>query len=268
MKILFTDLDGTLLNDKSVVSEGTKKTLKKFVEAGNKLVLSSGRPLLSVREVREVNDIAFGGMYIVANNGSAIYDCDNDSIVMEKTVPLEMVDEIWKLTLERGIHIQTYSDTHIISCADDDAIKRYTTRIHIPVKVADNPLSELTRAPYKMLAVDFDDHERLVRLQKEILEKYGDILDVVFSSEAYLEIFNRISGKGQAVSALCDYLGISIDDSYAAGDEMNDMSMVQAAGHGIAMCNGRDELKAAAEIITDRSNDEDGLADVIERLIM
>ena len=86
MKILFTDLDYTMLNNASHVSDVTRDTLRRFTEAGNKLVLSSGRPILSVKEVRECEDIAFEGMYIIANNGACVYDCDNDSIIMEKRI--------------------------------------------------------------------------------------------------------------------------------------------------------------------------------------
>lgn len=266
MKILFTDLDYTLLNNESKVSEYTANALRTYIGNGGKLVLASGRPLPSVMEVRNTQNIAFDGMYIIANNGSVIYDCTKDEVIRKKTVSFEDTVNIWKMALDMGIHIQTYTDDTILTCADDDEIKHYTKKIHIPYEECANPLDKLKNPPYKLLAVDLNNKDKLYELQNRILEEYGDRLNAVFSSDIYLEIFNITSGKGDAVTWLCDALDIAIDDAYAAGDAMNDLSMIEAAGHGIAMCNGCDEVKNIAEIITEYDNDNDGLARLIESL--
>ena len=93
-------------------------------------------------------------------------------------------------------------------------------------------------------------------------------MDAIFSSDRYLEIFNRTSGKGEGLKWLCNHLDIDIKDSYAAGDAMNDLSMIEAAGNGIVMCNGVGALFPYAQIITKKSNDEDGLAEVIKEHII
>lgn len=268
MKILFTDLDYTMLNNASHVSDVTRDTLRRFTEAGNKLVLSSGRPILSVKEVRECEDIAFEGMYIIANNGACVYDCDNDSIIMEKTVPFECIDRIWSYAGELGVHIQTYSDDHIITQKHDAEIDYYTKRIHLPVTYVSEPRGVLVKEPYKMLAISLTDKEVLHRLQAEVDDMYPDVLATAFSNDCYLEIFNKDAGKGVGLRFLADYLGVSIEDTYAAGDAMNDLSMIEAAGHGIAMCNGDEEVIKAARIVSKYDNDADGLAQVIEEYLL
>ena len=268
MKILFTDLDGTLLNKQSRVSEYTQKVIARMVEEGHKLVLSSGRPLDSIRGVAQVDGLTYPGVYIVANNGSTVYDCDTKQILMEKTVNLELVDKVWKMCLERGIHIQTYTSDCIISCADDEEIKAYRSKIFLPVQFTREPLEVLTKAPYKVLAIQLHDKSILDKLQADITANFGDRLSAIFSEPEYLEIFNKTAGKGDALTWLCNYLEIPIEDSYAAGDAMNDMSMIKAAGNGIAMCNGAKELFEYASIISTETNDEDGLAHVIEKYIL
>ena len=81
MKLFFTDLDGTLLNSECKISEATKATLDKWVAAGNKLILNSGRPLDSILEVKRLGGLNYPGMLIVANNGSLIYDCDSSTVL-------------------------------------------------------------------------------------------------------------------------------------------------------------------------------------------
>ena len=76
MKLLFTDLDGTLLNNDSQVSPDTRTFLHDFLQAGNKLILSSGRPLLSILEVKENAGLTQPGIFLTCSNGTQIYDCD------------------------------------------------------------------------------------------------------------------------------------------------------------------------------------------------
>lgn len=267
-KILFTDLDGTLLNDASHVSEGTKETLKRMTDAGHKLVLSSGRPLHSVRQVVDSDNLNYKGMYILANNGSTVYDCELDETIMVKTVPYDMVKKIWSMCRERGIHIQTYTDDTILTPFHDKEIDAYMERIHLKLGLTDEPWNVLPHEPYKMLAISLDDKSVLEKLAGDIISEFGDKLTAMFSNDRYLEIINVTSGKGEGLKWLCQKLGIDLSDAYAAGDAMNDLSMIEAAGNGIAMCNGDKALFDSASIISEKTNDDDGLADVIERYIM
>ncbi len=268
MKILFTDMDGTLLNDASHVSEHTKEVLKSMTDAGHKLVLSSGRPIGSILQVVESDDLHYKGMYILANNGSTIYDCDADRIILEKRVPMDMVTEVWNLARERGIHIQTYTEDSIVTHDHDEEIDVYMSRIHLNVHFVKDPLEVITKEPYKLLAIELNDKSRLDSLAEEIIARYGDKVTAIFSNDRYLEVINATSGKGAGLSWLCNYLNIPIEDAYGAGDAMNDLSMIEAAGKGIAMCNGDKALFDSAQIISAKTNDEDGLADVIERYIL
>ena len=108
-----------------------------------------------------------------------------------------------------------------------------------------------------------NDHSKLEKLKIEIEKKYGNKLTVLFSNNNYLEIFNINSGKGNAVIKLCNILNIPVKNSLAAGDQENDISMIKAAGIGIAMINGVDEVKKVANVITKKDNDNDGLVEFI-----
>ena len=98
-------------------------------------------------------------------------------------------------------------------------------------------------------------------------EMVGDKLTLLYSNPYYMEIFPAEAGKGSAVKRLADILGIPVENTYAAGDEQNDISMIEAAGHGIAMINGTDLVKRSADLITDADNNHDGLAPFILQAI-
>ena len=88
-KILFTDLDGTLLNSAKKVSPGMQLLLSKMVLAGNRLVLTSGRALPSVLKVAKNAGLLFPDTVIIAANGNEVYDCDTKTFLMRKSVPIE-----------------------------------------------------------------------------------------------------------------------------------------------------------------------------------
>lgn len=88
IKILFTDMDGTLLLNNSTVSDEMKAALDRLIRNGHKLVLTSGRPLDSILEVMQASDLFYPGTLVISNNGSLIYDCTAGAPLMEKTVPL------------------------------------------------------------------------------------------------------------------------------------------------------------------------------------
>ncbi len=268
MKILFADLDGTLLNDESKVSVYSRDVLKRMTDAGHKLVLASGRPLGSILEIRDLAGLDMAGVYITANNGALIYDCDRSVIIYKDPVPMELVRPLWDMAYDMGVHIQTYTDDHIVTRVHDAEIDKYTVKIHIPVLCVDDPMEILKDPPSKMLAISLDDPERLEAFRQRVITEHGDVLDALYSNAWYLEIYSRTAGKGEGLKWLCDHLGVPTEDSYAAGDAMNDISMIEAAGHGIAMLNADPQVREKAEFITEYSNDEDGLARLIEQEIL
>ncbi len=267
MKLLFTDLDGTLLNDDSQVSPGTKAFLDDFLLAGNKLILSSGRPLLSVLEVKEKAGLTQSGIFLTCSNGTQIYDCDRACSIWEKRLPLSYVSYLQTQAERYGLHIQTYRDDAVVSPAKDAEITYYRRRIHLPLIVSPHLVDALTQGPFKMLAISLNDFHKLESFRTGILDWAENKIRTIYSNNMYLELFDWDAGKGNAVHFLCDYLDVPLYDTYAAGDAENDISMLTAAGTGIAMQNAPEKVKQKADIITGLDNNHDGLADTMCRLL-
>lgn len=257
--IIFTDLDETLLKSDKTISDFTRNFFKEFTAMGNKLVLSSGRSLKSVMKVKNDLMLNFPGVYLCASNGAIAYDCEQDCILFESRMKMEHVEAVWNMAKERDIYVQTYTDTELVfkkHCPENDLYLKYCP---LPVKISDTPWLDIDKPPCKVLAISLDNKKKLSLFAQDIIASFPE-LDSFFSSDYYLEIIDRKAGKGNGLIHLCKTLGIPLENAYAFGDEENDITMLKAAGHGIAMKNSNPELFKICDEITEFDNNSDGLA--------
>ena len=265
-KIFFADLDGTLLSDNKTITPLTLQTLEEWTNKGHKLVLCTGRALDSVKHVRETLGLAnFSNMYLIGYNGGEIYDCTSETLLNRISLTFDQVKSCFDIAKKHNIHIQTFSDTHIITEKENEEILYYKKAVHTPVIYTDNFMNHLDKEPCKCLAVFLHNQELMAPFTNEIQEELGTEVNVMTSTPKFIEMFPITSGKGFSVQWLCDYLKIPISNALAAGDEMNDISMLQTAGISIAMKNGRDFIKELATIITEDDNNHDGLVPILKK---
>lgn len=262
-KIFFFDLDGTLLNKEKIITPATMEALTAFAEAGNHFCINTGRAIDSAKAVYNGLGLKLRGSYLCGSNGTEIYSVDEDKYVFKTGIRLDLVPRIMDLAEHYDIHCHTYNETHIVSRWNGECMNYYRRVIKTPLIVDDNVMKYLSAPPSKMIAIELHDHEKQERFRFALQKMVGDELTLLYSNPYYMEIFPSIAGKGSAVKRLADYLGIPIENTYAAGDEQNDISMIEAAGCGIAMINGSDMVKASADVITKEDNDHDGLAEFI-----
>ena len=118
-KILFSDMDGTLLKNDSTVSPETKQVLDRMTAAGHRLVLTSGRPLDSMLEVMEQEGLFYPDTLLIAYNGSLTWDCTAQAPLFSLPLPLDICRGIADAARRHGVHYQTYTD-HEIVCEKED----------------------------------------------------------------------------------------------------------------------------------------------------
>ena len=262
-KIFFFDLDGTLLNKEKRITTMTLEALKKFTEAGNYFCINTGRAIDSAKAVYTGLGLDFKGSFLCGSNGTEIYSVDEGRYLYKTGVPLELVPKILDLSDEYGVHCHTYNEDHIVSRHNGECMEYYRRVIKTPLIVTEDVLEYVKEPPSKMIAIELHDHDKQERFRLALQEMVGDRLTLLYSNPYYMEIFPSEAGKGSAVRRLADLLGVDIRDTYAAGDEQNDISMIQAAGTGIAMINGTDLVKESADLVTRLDNNNDGLAEFI-----
>ena len=263
--ILFTDMDGTLLLQDSTVSENMKNTLDRAIDSGHRLVLTSGRPLGSIQERIVKLGFNYADSYVIAFGGALIYDCKDGEALRSIRISSDAVRKITALCEKHGIHVQGYSDTEIVGTSEDEELSYYMSRVHIPFVKVPDIADYLTEGSYKLQIIHLTDHEKLVALKEEINEIAGDDVDTFFSSPRYLEVLPKGVSKGEAVTYLASYLSMPMSHVFAVGDEDNDISMLKAAGHGVAVANASAEVKAAADIVTKNDNNHDGLLEILNK---
>ncbi len=267
-KALFLDLDGTLLNDQKQLTAGNRAAMERALAAGHRLIITTGRPLVSAIYQAQQLGLDVPGCYVIAYNGGIIYDLEHGEIIHQQRIPNELVNAVFAEAARRSIHIQTYSDTQVVvePRCDDREIQHYTQVILMTHQVIPD-IRQLPLQPVKMLCIDLDNPAPLAAFRDWVLLHHGDRLDSFFSCDTYLEIIPRGLNKGSAILQLANLLGIPYENTIAVGDAANDLSMIRSAHLGIAMCNGTDEVKAAANAITGRDNNHDGIAWVIEQYL-
>lgn len=266
-------MDETLITRDKTITERARQKILEMLSEGNYFVLSSGRSTNSILNVLETLGIQQnspgGGIYASAYNGAVLYDCGSGETIAHYDVPVPTAQAIFDKAAGMGIHIQTYTDTHIISSADDREIAFYTNAIKSPYIVSMNLEKELSHAPSKLLAIDLDDRAKLEALRREVEEsEIGADITCAFSNAQYLEFYNKKAGKGNALVNLCRALCIHVKNSVAAGDEENDISMLEAAGVGACMVNGNPAVKAHADYVTQQDNNHDGIVEIIDKFIL
>jgi Cof subfamily protein (haloacid dehalogenase superfamily) len=265
-KILFTDLDGTLLNDSKEISPGNQAAINEALAQGHKIVVSTGRPIASARIQIARLGLNQEGCYAITYNGGLIYDTCHQEILYSHPIPLEYVKPVFQAALSRNMHIHTYTDTHVLACRDTAVLRAYTATTLMTYEIDDDDLSHLVQPPYKMLAIA--EQDRLLKFQQEVLPAYAGKLHSFFSMENLLEIVPAGVDKGSGVRWLCSYLGIPIEHSVAAGDAENDISMLEAAHVGAVMCNADPGIADHGTYVTKNDNNHDGVAEIIRTFIL
>lgn len=277
-KILFTDLDGTLLNDDKIISDAAHKKILDMLECGHKLVLASGRPLDSILFVKEALKLPDKNIYATAFNGALLYDCYSHTTLSEQRIDIADAQSLFDAALEFGIHIQTFDENHHIICHKDDKelafYQRNVKGIPLYTHNLQDVFSDKTKGPFKLLSIclekspDEMTSSKLLAFQNKLLSyEFANRFSFVCSTPYYMECFHKSAGKGNGLIRLCNILNIPLENAIAAGDAENDISMLISAGIGVAMSNGDLNIKAVADYVTVNDCNHDGIIEIIDRFI-
>lgn len=267
-KILFTDMDETLLTTGKIIQPEVLDAIGEMVRRGHKLVLSTGRPLYSVHKVAVQYGFTSPGFYISSFNGGLIYDCSEQKELHRQGVDRSLVRIIFDEAKKRGLHVHTYSDSYVLAEKPSKMLAHYCEHIAMPFSIERDVTEALDFDPQKVIVADLEDHEALEKFRHDMRPVLEPQLNSVFSNRMLLEYGHPTSSKGNALRFLCDYYGIPVSASVAAGDEENDLTMIEAAGVGVAMANARDIVKEAADYVTEHDNNHGGIREVIEKFIL
>lgn len=264
-KILFTDLDGTILKDDKSISEKNREAVHQMLKAGNYVVIATGRNVESGCRIAKELGLDIPGCYMIAYNGAVIYDFCAARALREYTVPMEHVKYLFAEAERYQLYIQTYWEKYMVTSCSGRELTYYATHTDTPIMQVEDVIRFLDREPNKVVLIHLEEHEQLEIFQREHRQWEQGRLHSFFSCPEYLEYCPLGIDKGSGVRYLCGYLEIPLENAYAAGDERNDIPMLQVAGTGIAVKNAHADAKAAADYVTVHDNEHDAIAEIVER---
>lgn len=267
-KILFTDLDGTLLDSQKNISPLNQAAIQAALDAGHKIVIATGRPLVSAIAQSKALGLTHNGCYTIAYNGACIYDFHTEKIVYSKTFPKKYLRTVFDQAYQANLHVQTYSDEGILSEYETEALKQYSQITKVPYKIVKDVTQALNSDPYKIIVIDYENPQTLKDFRIQIAPHIEGKLQEFFSEVCYLEFTALNLSKGIAIEHLCDYLQIPIQNTVAVGDAENDIPMLEKAAVGAVMANAGDEIKKHGNYITKADNNHSGVAEVIQKFIL
>ena len=285
-KLVAIDLDGTMLDSYGMVTEETKKTIKKVEEQGVSVIIASGRPIDSIKSIANEID---SKKYFISGNGAIIYDMEKEEIIYEKCMPKEKILEIIKICEENSIAYNVYTEKEILATAlkynvlyyNKENLKKEESKKTKITIVKDMYEYVKNKEDTNFLKITVCDETKsvfnsIIRKFKEI--KDIEVLDVShmsrktirqgtedFSIEYYYTEISRANvDKWYAIEYLMENLNLKREEIMAIGDNINDKMMIENAGLGIAMEQSTPVIKIIADDVAP-SNNDDGVAKILQK---
>lgn len=263
-KIIFTDLDDTLLNDNKEISDIDKLSILKAQEKGIKFVLASGRPTFAMKKLAKELQLKKYGGYLLSFNGSIITECKSEKNIFEAQLTEEDLQLIYDFSKKFKTHILTYHENEIISETESEYIDVEKELTKMDHRIVSDFKKEVTYPAVKTMLLA--EPQYLKEVEKELKKQYGNKYTIAISKPFFLEVTKKNVDKGTSLKKLTEYLNIPISESIAVGDSFNDLPMLKTAGLGVCVENSCDEIKNICGFIT-KSNNDGALSYLIEKFI-
>lgn len=285
-KLIAIDLDGTLLNSYGEVSLKNKEMIKKAVARNIEVVLASGRPVDSVRNL--ANELG-ANHYMICGNGAMLYDLTQESIIYENFLDINKVLQIMDICEKNSIYYNIYKEDRVLTKSlnynvmfyqQENANREDSKKTNI--EIVENMYEYIhnnTDNQYLKITICEEDKIIFNSIMRKIKEiKDIEVLDVSHMSKKiirdgtdevelkyyYTEISSKNVDKWFALEKLAEKLNITSQEIMAIGDNVNDKMMMEKAGLGVAMGNSAPYIKEFANDITE-DNNHDGVGVAIEK---
>lgn len=269
IKLILLDLDGTLLTTDKKISAANYAVLEQAAAKGIDIVPCTGRFFIGMPE--EVRSLPFL-RYAITINGAEIYDVKEEKALHTALISPEKAEEVFSMMDTLPVIYDCFQDgwgwmDQIFYDMTDlygmgEVRPEWIRKMRTPVEDFRGMVRSRNRGIQKT-QMFLRDMELRARLLAELPLRFPE-LSVTTSLVNNIEINSGDAHKGAALLELCRQLNIDPSETMAFGDGLNDVTMMKAAGIGVAMGNADQKVKDAADFITD-TNDNDGVAKAILR---
>jgi Cof subfamily protein (haloacid dehalogenase superfamily) len=266
IRILALDLDDTLLRSDLSISFRTRNVIKKAASQGVVVVLASGRVPLAMERFSKLLGMHRRAGYLICNNGTVVQESHTGNRISETLLNSAAALAVYDLAVAEGFAVQLYEED-VMYVSRDNEYTRYDQKLTgLRQVVVENFRDMIEEGCYKLLIPG--DPMLLQPLESIIRTYLGNDITLFTSKPYFLEVLPKNTDKGTALAMIAETLGIGRDAVLAIGDSMNDEAMIRWAGMGVAMANGDDRIKGIASLVTEKTNDDDGVVEVIEKYVL
>lgn len=254
-RIVASDLDGTLLAPNHQLSPFAKQTLHDLHQKGYTFIFATGRHHVDVAGIREIAGIP---AYMITSNGARVHD-QNGREMYSKNVPPQLVQAIIDVVKhEPDIYVHLYRNDEWLLNREDEVLRNFHEESGFSYHLFDVNAAPTDGVAKVFFSNESHDHEQLVHYETLINQHFGDQVNVAFSTPWCLEVMCAGVSKGDALQAVAESLGLTLDNCIAFGDGMNDVEMLSMAGKGLIMGTAHEKVMHALpnnEVIGSNADD-------------
>lgn len=273
IRMIGLDMDGTVLNNKKIVTPHTREVLAQAIREGVVVLPVTGRPAGTIpKEMMEIQGIR----YAVTSNGARIVDMATGKAVQEELIPWEVTERfvqmvrewedcVWEVYLGGVIYMSPEKYVLPIHSDMEPEMIKYLRTSRNPVEGLFEKMQEHKVRAEKLHMLFQDTNERNRRMEQ--LREIFPQLWLANANSYNIEMISAKAGKGKALLTLGETLGIQREEIMGCGDASNDWDMLEKVGFPVVMENGDKETKKLAQFVT-RSNEEDGVAYAVEQFVL
>ena len=284
IKLIASDMDGTLLNHNHKIPKENVKLINFAKNQGIEFVVATGRAYYEALPALNEENI---NCDVISFNGGIVYDKNGNIISITPMLPKDLYYTI-EILKSFDISYQLYTKNTIYTTSIETDINAYIDLIrsngyepdveHLraeaqqkldvgyitEVENIELYLNEKENPPIKIIAIS-NDISKLENAAKLLSENTS--ISVTSSGANNIEIMHKNATKGTALKEIAKIYGINLENAVAIGDNLNDQAMLDIVGYSVAMKNGNIKLKEQAKYVTEKTNSEGGVADTIFKLI-
>ena len=263
IRLVALDIDDTLVDHSSLIPARSLNALRTAQAQGVEIVLATGRGYLGTKAIRQ--QLGEGFHYIICFGGALVAEYETGAPKIHRFLAEEDVAACIRIANDLGLHVQIYQGDEVIFQRMTAFAEQYCAYQKLPCRADEHLLRhDLGRVPKVLIYAPPEQEEKYKRLVAERLPKH---LHALGSKPGFIEIGDVSVTKGSAVAALAAQLGIDRAQVSAIGDNTLDQDMIEWAGVGCCVANGKDAVKAASDMVIP-AQAEEGVAWFIEKYVL
>ena len=267
IKLIAIDLDGTLLDSRKQLSDANRQAIQQAVAQGVHVVLCTGRNLPGARPYFEQLALPQTAHHMIVNNGASLHETKSWQLLDGLTFHWNDLEQFALFNEAFDTQLTVFDSEHYYCVHPQPSQWVLDDAQLVFCPVTSIALHDLQHQTDLFNVMFLGAPHQVNHLQQHIPEEWWAQYSLVRSQPTIFEIMPKGADKGQALTRLCQHLGIAPSQVMTLGDGNNDIEMLQFAGLGVAMGNASDSVKAHADVVTE-SNDLAGVAQAIHRYVL